>query len=120
VERTKLLIYLLDGSSPTVIDDLSTLEKEIALYKGLAHKPKIVAVNKIDLPEVQARLPEVKQHLAPILSGLGVPVFYISAVSGQAVLELVREAMEMVDQASQEEEINSQAQIKVFRPKPRK
>jgi GTP-binding protein len=116
VERTRLLIYLLDGSSPTIIDDLRTLEKEIALYKGLAHKPKIVAVNKVDLPEVQARLPAVKQRFAK----LGVPVFYISAVSGQAVLELVRKAMEMVDQASQDEEIISQAQITVFRPKPRK
>jgi len=116
VERTKLLIYLLDGSSPTVPDDLSTLEKEIALYKGLAQKPKIVAVNKIDLPEVQARLPAVKQCFAR----LGVPVFYISAVSGQAVLELTGKAMEMVDQASRDEEIASQAQITVFRPKPRK
>ena len=75
-----------------------------------------MAVNKVDLPEVQARLPEVKQRFAK----LGVPVFYISAVSGQAVLELVRQAMEMVDQASHDEEINSQAQITVFRPKPRK
>jgi GTP-binding protein len=115
-ERTRLLIYLLDGSSPTVIDDLNTLEKEIALYKGLAHKPKIVAVNKIDLPEGQAHLPEMKQCFAR----LGVPVFYVSAVSGQAVLELVKQTMEMVDRASQDEEIISQAQITVFRPKPRK
>jgi GTP-binding protein len=75
-----------------------------------------VAVNKIDLPEVQARLPEVKQRFAE----LRVPVFYVSAFSGQAVLELVRKAMEMVDQASQNKEIDSQAHIKVFRPKPRK
>jgi len=117
VERTKLLIYLLDGSSPTVLDDLSQLDTEIALYKyALSQKPKIVAVNKIDLPEVQARLPGVKQRFAK----LGVPVFYISAVSGQAVLELMRKAMEMADRASQNEAINSPAQIKVFRPKPRK
>jgi len=119
-ERTKLLIYLLDGSSPSLIDDLSTLDKEIALYKNLSQKPKIVAVNKIDLPEVQTHLPEVKQRLAPILSGLGVPVFYISAVSGQAVLELTRKAMEMVEQASRDEEIISPAQIAIFRPKSRK
>lgn len=115
-ERTRLIIYLLDGSSPTVIDDLSTLEEEIDLYKGLAYKPKIVAVNKIDLPEVQARLPEVKRSFAKIR----VPVFYISAVSGQAVLELLRKAMGMVVQASRDEEIISQAPIAVFRPKPRK
>ena len=115
-ERTKLLIYLLDGSSPTVIDDLSTLDKEIAFYKDLSHKPKIVAVNKIDLPEVQARLPEVKQYFTK----LGVPVFYISAVSGQAVLELVRKAMTSVDQASLDEEKIPKAKIAIFRPKPRK
>ena len=119
-ERTKLLIYLLDGSSPTVMEDLSTLDKEIALYKGLSQKPKIVAVNKIDLPEVQARLSQIKQHFALILSGRGVPVFYISAMSGQAVLELTRKAMAMVEQASRDEEITSQAQIAIFRPKPRK
>ncbi len=117
VERTKLLIYLLDGSSSTIIDDLSQLDKEIALYKDdLSQKPKIVAVNKVDLPQVQARLPEVKQSFAK----LGAPVFYISAVSGQAVLELTRKAMEMVVQASQDEEIIAQPQIAVFRPKPRK
>ena len=120
VERTKLLLYLLDGSSPSLIDDLSTLDKEIALYKGLSQKPKIVAVNKIDLPEVQARLPEVKQRLTPILAGLGVPVFYISAVSGQAVLELTRKATEMVEQASHDDEMISPAQIAIFHPKPRK
>jgi len=117
VERTKLLIYLLDGSSPSISEDLGKLDKEIALYKGyLSQKPKIVAVNKVDLLQVQARLPEVKQYF----DKLGVPVFYISALSGQAVLELLRKAMEMVDQASQDEEIISQPQIAIFRPKPRK
>ena len=115
-ERTKLLIYLLDGSSPTLIDDLGALDKEIALYKNLSHKAKIVTVNKMDLPEVEARLPQIKQHFTK----LGVPVFYISALSGQAVLELTRKAMEMVEQASRDEEMVSQAQIAIFRPKPRK
>ena len=117
VERTKLLIYLLDGSSSTIIDDLSQLDKEIALYKDdLSQKPKIVAVNKVDLPWVQELLPEVKQKFAKLRA----PVFYISAVGGQAVLELTRKAMEMVVQASQDEEIVAQPQIAIFRPKPRK
>jgi len=115
-ERTRLLIYLLDGSSLAVLDDLNTLDEEINLYKNLLHKPRIVAVNKMDLPEVQAHLPTLKRSFAK----LRVPVFYISAVSGQAVLELMRKAMEMVIQASRDEEIISQPQIAVFRPKPRK
>jgi GTP-binding protein len=116
VERTRLLVYLLDGSSQTLVDDLSTLDKEIALYKGLSAKPRIVAVNKIDLPEVQARLSEFKHHFAK----LAVPVFYISAVSGQAVLELARKAMEMVEQASRDNEMISAPQIAIFHPRPRK
>jgi GTP-binding protein len=115
-ERTKLLIYLLDGSSPSVVDDLGVLDEEIALYKDLLHKAKIVAVNKVDLPEVQASLPAMRQCFAEV----GVPVFYISAVSGQAVLELTSQAMEMVEQASRDEAMTSQTQIAVFRPKPRK
>ena len=115
-ERTKLLIYLLDGSSPSVFDDLGTLDKEITLYKDLSHKAKIVAVSKVDLPEVGASLPAMRQCFAKV----GVPIFYISAVSGEAVLELTRKAMEMVEQASREEETKAQAQIAVFRPKPRK
>jgi GTPase involved in cell partitioning and DNA repair len=92
------------------------LDKEIALYKDVAHKPKIVAVNKMDLAEVQARLHQIKQHFTK----LGVPVFYISALSGRAVLELTRKAMEMVEEAGPGEETIAQSQIAIFRPKPRK
>jgi len=117
VERTRLLIYLLDGSSPTVWDDLSQLNIEIDFYRhDLSRKPKIVSVNKIDLPEVQTRLPEIRQNF----DKLGLPVFYISAFSGQAVLQLVRKATEMVVKTRQDEKIMSQAQIKVFHPRPRK
>jgi len=73
-------------------------------------------VGKLDLPEVQASLPALRQSLAKV----AVPVLYISAVSGQAMLELTRKAMEMVEQASCDEATISQSQIAVFRPKPRK
>ncbi len=100
VERTKLLIYLVDGTSPTIADDLRKLDKELELYKpGLPQKPKIVAVNKVDLPQVQARLSDIKQAL----NKLEVPIFYISAVSGLGLMELTRKAMEMVEQAQDEE-----------------
>jgi GTP-binding protein len=115
-ERTKLLIYLLDGSSPSIVDDLARLDKEVAFYKDLSHKAKIVGVNKLDLPEARASLPAMQQRFGEA----GVPVFYISAVGGEAVLELTRKAMEMVGQASREEKTIARAEITVFRPKPRK
>jgi GTP-binding protein len=116
VERSRVLIYLLDASSPTIATDFATLVREIDLYGDVAQKPKIVAVNKIDLPEVQARLPEIQGQFA----GLEVPVFYISALSGQAVIELVAKAMEVADRASQNEEGISERPIAIFRPKPKK
>jgi GTP-binding protein len=115
-ERAKLLIYLLYGSSSTVLDDLDTLDREIALYKDLSHKARIVAVNKVDLAEVRASLPAIRRGLARV----GVAIFYISAVSGEGVLELTRNAVEMVEEVSRDEEIIAQPQIAVFRPKPRK
>lgn len=115
-ERTKLLIYLLDGSSSTVLDDLDTLDREIALYKDLSGKARIVAVSKVDLAEVRASLPAMRRGLARV----GVAVFHISAVSGEGVLELTRKAVEMMEEVSRDEEIIAQPQIAVFRPKPRK
>jgi len=115
VERTKLVIYLLDGSSPTVREDLNTLENEMALYKGLSSKRKVVAVNKIDLPEVAARLPEIKRSLA----GLGLPVFYISARTGEGVLELTRKATAIVEEIGCCEDMVAELPTAIFRPKPR-
>jgi len=101
-ERTKVLIYLLDGTSASIVDDLSNLFKEIALYKpSLVRKAKIVAINKVDLPQVQARLPDIRQTLA----NLEAPIFYVSAASGQGVLELANQAVEMVERVSQDREI---------------
>ena len=120
VERTRLLIYLLDGSSATVVEDFSTVHQEIGLHGALSRKPRVLAVNKTDLPEVQARLSEVKQALAPTLSRLGVPVFYISAASGQAVLELLAKAKAMVEEAGQSNDSSARSQAAVFRPRPRK
>jgi GTPase len=117
-ERTRLLVYLLDGSSPTLVDDLHVLDMEINLYKGLSQKPKIVAVNKMDLPEVRARLPEVKQLIGPILSQVGAPVFYISAQGGEGVSDLMLKCMEVAERASLDEVIVRQKEITVFRPKP--
>lgn len=115
VERTKVLLHLLDGSSPSVIEDMNNLNTELALYKpSLAQKPQLVAVNKIDLPQVQARLPEIRQ----IFNSLGMTVFFISAITKQGVPELVSGMAEMVDRVGEERTV-SETPVAVFRPKPK-
>jgi GTP-binding protein len=50
IERTKLLVHLLDASSATVLDDLAVVEKELQSYgHGLPAKPRIVVLNKADI-----------------------------------------------------------------------
>ncbi len=115
-ERTKLLIHLLDGSSPTIIDDLGDIEHELAMYQlELAQKRRILAVNKIDLPEVQARLPELQE----LFGSLGQKPFFISGASGQGVADLLSAvAAELATITGPV--LMAEAPVKIFRPKPKR
>ena len=115
VERTKVLLHLLDGSSPSVIDDMKNLNRELALYKSsLAQKRQLVAVNKIDLPDVKVRLPEISR----MFDSMEITAFFISAVTGQGVPDLLSAVAEMTDMVIKEEAA-SEAPLAVFRPKPK-
>jgi GTP-binding protein len=113
-ERTRVLVHLLDGSSGTVIDDWGMLNKELEMYKPeLAQKPQIVAVNKVDIAEVQARLPEIKK----LFKSRGLDVHFISGLTGQGLTELVSEIAAMLDKVSRSN-AGPETPLMVFRPKP--
>jgi GTPase len=67
VERTRIIIYILDMSPETgrnPLDELKTLENELGLYsRSLADKGKIVVLNKCDLPEAEIRAKEVLEAI---------------------------------------------------------
>ena len=114
-ERTKLLLHLVDGSSSNPVSDMDNLNAELALYKqSLAQTPQRVAVNKTDLPQIQARLPEIKQTF----KSLGVTVFFISAVTKQGVPELMSAVAEMVERFNKERAMTETPAV-IFRPKPK-
>ncbi len=84
--RTRLFLHLVDGSSEAPIEDIECVNREIALFDpSLARKPQVIAVNKIDLPEVQERLAGMKRELAAV----GVKAHYISAATGEGVPALM-------------------------------
>ena len=113
-ERTKILLHLIDGSSPTVIDNMNNLNRELALYKSeMAKKPQLVAINKVDLPEVQARLPEMRQRF----SSLGIKVFFVSAISGLGLSELIAEIMTWLERVG-DMQAGPEVPTAIFRPKP--
>ena len=114
--RTKILIHLIDGSSASPAEDMIRVNSELSLFDStLAQKPQIVVVNKIDLPQVQAKLGETKDAF----SSVGTTALFISAVTGKGVSELMAETMKMLEQVSAEEEARERIPRKVFRPQPR-
>ncbi|WP_345326533.1 Obg family GTPase CgtA [Candidatus Villigracilis proximus] len=61
IQRTRVLIHMVDGLSEDPLADYSQINSELALFDPkLATKPQIVAINKIDQPDVQERLKEIK------------------------------------------------------------
>ncbi len=99
VERCSVLVHVLDcatlepGRDP--ISDLDVIEAELAAYGGLADRPRIVALNKVDIPEGR----ELAELVRPELEARGLQVLEVSAVShdglralGFALAELVNAA----------------------------
>lgn len=77
VERTKALVYVLDGSQPEPWEQLETVRREVAEFSAeLATRPHIVVVNKVDLPEalsLRARNRRKGVHFVSALTGEGLP-----------------------------------------------
>ncbi len=92
VERCAVLLHVLDcatlepGRDP--ISDLDALEAELAQYRGsfgeLLSKPRLVALNKVDVPEAK----ELADLVRPELEARGLRVFEISAVARSGLREL--------------------------------
>ena len=90
IERTRLLIHMVDAASPDEMNPVEAIEKirkELSAYSvGLIKKPFIIAVNKLDaVPEEdkESLLKSIKDHFK------GIEVFGISAVSGEGLRELM-------------------------------
>jgi GTP-binding protein len=91
------------------------VNNELSLFDpALARKPQLVAVNKIDLPEVRTRLVEIKE----VFTNAGAVPHFISASTGRGVPELMAEAMKMLGKIADKAEAVEKLPEKVFRPKP--
>ncbi len=95
IQRTRVLIHLLDGTAQDPLADFSQINTELSLFDPrLAEKPQVVAVNKLDLPDVQARWPELEKQL----KARGHSPIAISAVAGTNVRDLLYRAAERLEE----------------------
>jgi GTP-binding protein len=99
VQRTRVLIHLVDGSSQDPIADFSQVNAELALFdEALKAKPQIVAVNKMDLPSVR----QVWRDLEDRFIGLGYRPYPVSALARTGLKELLWEAYRARQQVEEE------------------
>jgi len=100
IERTRLLVHLLNGASPDPLAEFDQINQELALFSDrLAQKPQLVVLNKIDLPEAQSHWPAVQARARD----LGWPAYQISAVTHQGVSTLVAKIFDYLDELPQEQ-----------------
>jgi GTP-binding protein len=101
VERTKLILHLVDVSSFSERDpvcDYETINRELALYdKSLAERPQIVVATKIDALDEPDRL----ERLRNIAEQDSRPFFAISAVTGDGVSNLISEIASKLDEIAE-------------------
>jgi GTPase len=102
IERTKLLLHLVDVSSASgrdAVDDYETVNRELASYnQDLATRPQFVVATKIDALDEPARLESLKQSALNDEK----PFFAISSATGAGVRELVNAISAKLDELTAE------------------
>ena len=96
VERTRVLIHLVDVSEMSGRDPVSDLDvvnaELLAFGAGLAEKPQVVAANKIDALADRTRVAALRRRC----EAAGVPFHAVSAVSGEGVRDLLEEVWSLL------------------------
>lgn len=117
VERCKALVHVVDcatlepGRDPS--SDIDVIERELAGYGGLDDRPRLVVLNKVDIPEAA----ELAELVRPDLEASGWPVFEVSAVSRAGLRELTFEVASVVKAARESEPPPERTRL-VIRPAP--
>ncbi len=113
IQRTRVLIHLLDGTAEDPVSDMIQINSELALFDpGLGRKPQVVALNKMDLPDAQARWSEIEAELRRRNLVTKGNLFAISAVTGQNVRDVLYRASQRLAETPALEEITT---IPVYR-----
>lgn len=122
IERTRVLIHVVDMAAVEErdpVEDYRVIQAELQQYDAkLASRPELVAANKLDLPDAEVHL-EAFRAAFPSL-----PIFPISAVTGQGVPALLLAAADALDQAIADEEKWAEQdavvldEVKIYRYEP--
>ena len=112
IQRTRVLIHVLDGLSEDPVADFSQINSELSLFdSNLANKPQVVVLNKIDQPEVQERLADIKKKFKK----QKVEFMTISALARTNTHEMLLKAVEALSDLPALEDVP--APVPIYRPR---
>ena len=115
IERCAVLVHVIDCATlepdRDPLQDLDIIEKELSLYGGLEDRPRIVVLNKIDVPEAR----ELAQMILPEIHARNLEGYLISAVSREGLKEFLFAVAELVVQWRKTHSQDENARI-VLRP----
>ncbi|MFD8072097.1 GTPase ObgE [Streptomyces sp. NPDC059718] len=116
VERCSVLVHVLDTatleSERDPLSDLDVIEAELRAYGGLEDRPRIVVLNKVDIPDGQ----DLADMVRPDLEARGYRVFEVSAVAHKGLNELSYALAGIVAEARAAQPVQEATRI-VIRPK---
>lgn len=102
IERTRVIIHIVDAASVEgrdPVEDIHKINKELEAYNPeIAARPQVIAANKIDCifdDGEESPIDQLKAEFEP----QGIPVYPISAVTGQGVRELLFHVKELLDKS---------------------
>ena len=115
IERTKILVHLLDATRDDLLSDYKNLNKELKLFSAeLAKKPQILVVNKSDatIPEMIEEAEKIFEKEKPL---------FISSVSGQGIKEFLYKLKDAILKERRavkksKSKVENKTEHKVFRP----
>ena len=98
IERCAVLVHVVDSATPEPgrdpISDIDALEAELAAYGGLADRPRVVVLNKVDVPDGRV----LAELVRPDLEARGLPVYEVSAATREGLRELTYALARIVEQ----------------------
>jgi GTP-binding protein len=101
IERTRVLIHLIDGMAEDPLADFNTINTELAAFgHGLDQKPQVVALTKMDLPDARAAFELYGAQLTAAIQARGIEshLFQISSAANEQVKELLARAVVVLDE----------------------
>ncbi len=114
IERTRLLVHILDCSGTTgrdPLDDLQIIDAELVSFNPkLGELPQIIALNKMDTPDAA----DIASRTAKSVEESGQEVHLISAVTGQGVRELVFSIAEQFDRLGPRQHLITEDEVVTF------